>query len=226
MDTVSEWRKMGSTSVEVLCLVLVILSFLSFIVCSATDCWREDAKDPYSSVGLSSRCRGLWSECVYDNMANVWTCDIPISFLSEHAVVLVVTRALVIVNGILSIAVTPVLILGMKCTNIVHWGGDHKTRLCKAAGIMLLLGGVSGGIAVFWYAIDTALKYRTEVILAVPGITYELGYSYWFAASSALFTTIPALLIVCLHCRTMNRRGSTWRNANVCRSPNNAMTYL
>lgn len=140
--------------------------------------------------------------------------------------VLVVTRALVIVNGILSIAATPVLILGMKCTNIVHWGGDRKIWLSKTAGIMLLLGGISGGVAVFWYAIDTAIKYRTEVVLAVPGITYELGYSYWFAAASAGFTSIPALLIICLNCRSKTRAVAKPGSGTVCRSPNNAMTYL
>ncbi|XP_069802721.1 claudin-16-like [Dendropsophus ebraccatus] len=216
----------SSTSLQVLSLLLALLSFISLIVCSATDCWREDAKDPYSSVGLSSRCRGLWSECVYDNMANIWTCDIPISYLSQHAVVLVVTRALVIINGMLSLAATPVLILGMKCTSIVQWGGDYKMRLCKAAGIMLLLGGVSGGVAVFWYAIDTAIKYRTEVILAVPGITYELGYSYWFAAATAGFTSISALLIICINSKTKTRRVAKPCSAGVCRNPDNAMTYL
>ncbi|XP_072012217.1 claudin-16-like [Engystomops pustulosus] len=226
MDTVGEWPTMGSTTVEVLSLVLGLVSFVSFIVCSTTDCWRQDAKDPHSSVGLSLRCRGLWSECIYDNMANMWTCDIPISYLSEHSVVLVATRALVVVNGILSISATPVLILGMKCTNIVHKGGDHKTWFCRAASIMLLLGGISGGVAVFWYAIDTALKYRTEVVLAVPGITYELGYSYWFAAASAGCASIPALVIICLNCRTKTEAVTTTDTENTCRNRIKPMTYL
>ncbi|XP_040271498.1 claudin-16-like [Bufo bufo] len=157
-------------------------------------------------------------------MANIWTCDIPISYLSEHPVVLVVTRALVIVNGILSIAAIPVLVLGMKCTSSVHKEGDHKMWLSRAAGVMLLLGGVSGGVAVFWFAIDTTLKYRTEVVLAVPGITYELGYSYWFAAASAAFTSIPALLIICVNCRTKMRAKPS--GATSCRSPSKAITYL
>ncbi|KAM3922087.1 claudin-16-like [Leptodactylus fuscus] len=217
---------MGSTCVEVLSLVLAILSFVSFIVCSTTDCWRQDAKDPYSSVGLSSRCRGLWSECIYDHMANIWTCDIPISYLSEHSVVLVVTRALVIVNGILCIATTPILILGMKCTNIIRMEGDHKMWFCRAAGIMLFVGGASGGVAIFWYALDTALKYRTEVVLAVPGITYELGYSYCFAAASAGFTSISALLLICSNCTRKTRVVAKPRSGNACRRLNNAMTYL
>ncbi|XP_075696886.1 claudin-16-like [Rhinoderma darwinii] len=159
-------------------------------------------------------------------MANIWTCDIPISYLSDHPVVLVVTRALVIVNGILSIAAIPVLILGMKSTNIIHRGGDHKMLFYRAAGIMLLLGGVSGLVGVFWYAIDTAIKYRMEMVLAVPGITYELGYSYWFAAASAGFTSIPALLIICLNFRNKSRVVANPSSATVYRSHTNAMTYL
>ncbi|XP_075047156.1 claudin-16-like [Mixophyes fleayi] len=217
---------MGSTSVEVLSLVLGILSFVSFIVCSATDCWRVDAKDPYSSVGLSSRCRGLWSECVYDYMANIWTCDIPVSYLGEHPVVVVVTRALVIVNGFLSVAAVPVLILGMKCTRVGSSVDNRKLRFSRAAGIMLLIGGVSGGAAIFWYAIDTALKYRTEVVLTVPGITYELGYSYWLAVISAGCTCVAASLLIYLDCRRIVIVETKPIRPSRCRTHNNAMTYL
>ncbi|KAM5140371.1 claudin-16-like [Mantella aurantiaca] len=217
---------MGSTMVEVISLVLGIVSFLLFIVCSTSDCWRQDAKDPYSSVGLSSRCRGLWSECVYDHMANIWTCDIPISYLNEHPVPLVATRALVIVNGIMAFAASPLLVLGMKCTKIINRGDDNKKNFSRAAGIMLLLGGISGGVALFWYAVDTVLKYRMEVVLTVPGITYELGYSYWFATGCAGCACAAALLILSMNCRGDITVGTKVVNAAHQRANNNAMTYL
>ncbi|XP_072282441.1 claudin-16-like isoform X2 [Pyxicephalus adspersus] len=157
-------------------------------------------------------------------MANIWTCDIPISYLSEHPVALVVTRALVIVNGILTLIATPVLILGMKCTKIIRKKDDVKMNLSRAAGIMLLLGGICGGVALFWYAVDTVLKYQMEVVLTVPGITYELGYSYWFAAGSTGCTCVAALLLLCIN----YRRDITDETASTARrrAHNNAMTYL
>ncbi|KAM4650503.1 claudin-16-like [Discoglossus pictus] len=217
---------MGSTSLEVLSLLLGIISIVSFILCSTTDCWRQDAKDPYSSVGLSSRCRGLWSECVYDNMANIWTCDIPVSYLSEHPVSLVISRALVIGKGIVCIAATPLLIIGMKCTTFVKNTNPHKTEVSKTAGFMLLTGGIAGGIGVFWYAIDTALKYRTEVILAVPGITYELGYSFWFAGASATCAFVSGLLMIILNCGCTAGMKKTNNSTIQYRSRKDATTYL
>ncbi|KAH1175690.1 hypothetical protein KIL84_022215, partial [Mauremys mutica] len=108
---------------------------------SAYDQDQQDAKDPHSSVGLSSRCWGLWSECVFDNMANLWTCDIPISYLNEHS-------------------------------------------------------GLSGAIAVLWYAVDTVQKYRLEVSLGIPGVTYELGYSYWMAAAGTICICVTGILLI------------------------------
>uniref|UniRef100_A0A8C5MSS4 Claudin n=1 Tax=Leptobrachium leishanense TaxID=445787 RepID=A0A8C5MSS4_9ANUR len=217
---------MGNTSVEIFSFVLVILSIVNFILCSATDCWRQDAKDPYSSVGLSARCRGLWSECIYDNMANIWTCDIPISYLNQHPVSLVATRALVIIKGVSSIAATSLLILGMKCTTIIKKEGHHKEQFSKAAMILLLVGGISGAAAVFWFAIDTALKYSAEVSLAVPGITYELGYSYWLAVVASMCAFTSALLLIGVNCKINVRAEEKISNAYQRRHQDNAMTYL
>ncbi|OCT72710.1 claudin-16-like [Xenopus laevis] len=213
---------MGSSSVEILSLILTVSSFVSFILCSTTDCWRQDAKDPLSSVGLSSRCRGLWSECLFDNMAGIWTCDFLVSYLNEHPVALVVSRALVLIEGVLCFAAAPLLILGMGCTTVISNLDHHKQKFFTAAGIILLMAGFSGGTAVFWYAIDTATKYRTEVDLAVPGITYELGYTYWLAAASALCAVTSALLLMYLNCKAGKRSICTIEPG----IHNNAITYL
>ncbi|XP_077312280.1 claudin-16-like [Lithobates pipiens] len=163
---------------------------------------------------------------MYDYMANIWTCDIPISYLSEHPVPMVATRALVIVNGILSLVATPLLVLGMKCTKIISRGDDLKMNLSRAAGLMLLLGGICGGVALFWYAVDTLRKYRMEVALTVPGITYELGYSYWLATGSIGCAFVAAVLLLWMNYRSdITGEAKTARAA--CRSAHNtAMTYL
>ncbi|XP_019350828.2 claudin-16 [Alligator mississippiensis] len=102
---------------------------------------QEDAKDPHSSVGLSSRCRGLWSECVFDIVASLRTCDIPTSYLSKHPAVLVTTRALVIVTGVLCVGAMPSLVIGMRCTHLMRSNAHHKYKFTLAAGTLFLLGG-------------------------------------------------------------------------------------
>ncbi|XP_050787920.1 claudin-16-like [Gopherus flavomarginatus] len=189
-----------AAAVDILEMAVGGLGLLFFALCTGTDCWRQDAKDPYSSVGLSSRCRGLWSECVFDNMANLWTCDIPISYLSEHSAALVITRALVIVTGILCLGAVPCLIAGMKCTKLISDQVHQKYKFSLAAGILFLLGGLSGAIAVLWYAVDTVQKYRLEVSLGIPGVTYELGYSYWMAAAGTICVCVTGILLIVAKC--------------------------
>lgn len=44
---------------------------------------QHGAKDQLTSVGLSSRCRGLWGECVHDSLVGLRTCDVSVSYM-EH----------------------------------------------------------------------------------------------------------------------------------------------
>ncbi|XP_030078035.1 claudin-16-like [Microcaecilia unicolor] len=192
--------RMATTTAEVLGLLLGGICLVFFALASTTDCWREDAKDPFSSVGLSNRCRGLWSECVFDNMANLWTCDIPVSYLSKHPASLVVTRALMVVKGLLCLTAVPVLILGMKCTRFISNESHQKFRCSITAGILFLLGGLAGGVALLFYAVDTVQKYHLEVGLGVPGVTYELGYSYWFSMTGTICAAVAALLLLTVIC--------------------------
>ncbi|XP_019367571.1 PREDICTED: claudin-16-like [Gavialis gangeticus] len=192
---------------DVLGMALGGLGLLFFVLCAGTDCWREDAKDPHSSVGLSSRCRGLWSECVFDNVARLWTCDIPTSYLSQRPAVLVTTRALVIVTSLLCIGAMPSLIVGMRCTHLMRGNVRQKYKFTLAAGTLFLLGGLAGTAAVLWYAVDTVQKYRLEVSFGIPGVTYELGYSYWMAVAGTLCTCAAGILLLVANCpRTQTPR--------------------
>nr|XP_020663668.1 claudin-16-like [Pogona vitticeps] len=185
---------------EVLTLVLGSLSLLLLVLCAGFDCWKQDAKDPLSSVGLSVRCRGLWSECIFDNVADLWTCDIPISYLNEHPAVLVVTRVLVILSGLLSFSAMPAFVAGMSCTKLFPDTHTRKRTFSLAAGTTFLLGGLSGAIAVLWYGIDTVQKYKLEVGFGIPGVTYELGYSYWMAAVGAACAAASGFLLLAAEC--------------------------
>ncbi|XP_015274141.1 PREDICTED: claudin-16-like [Gekko japonicus] len=198
---------------------------LLLVLCAGSDCWRQDAKDPLSSVGLSVRCRGLWSECIFDNVANFWTCDIPISYLSEHPAVLVVTRVLVILSGFLTLAALPPFIAGMKCTNLIRDKVPRKYKFSLAAGSLFLLGGTAGAVAVLWYGIDTVQKYKLEVTFSIPGVTYELGYAYWMAAGGTACACSAGILLIVASCLNAESPGKDQSPRRHC-PPDFKGTYL
>ncbi|XP_078496556.1 claudin-16-like [Lissotriton helveticus] len=206
------------------CNVLLRIAFALFPALSLA---LQDAKDPHSSVGLSSRCRGLWSECVFDNMANLWTCDIPVSYLNDHPVSFVITRAMMVVQSVFCIVALPILIIGMKCTTFVK-KKCHKSRFSISAAILFLLGGLSGGVATFWYAVDTVLKYRLEVGLGVPGVTYELGYSYWMTAAGTICASTSGMILIGMKCNQnkMDRRRKCLVSQKVTVQQNAGLIYL
>ncbi|XP_042199706.1 claudin-16-like [Callorhinchus milii] len=199
---------MGTTFVQVFALFLGLSATVLLILADVTDCWRKDAKDAFSSVGLSYRCRGLWSECVYDITADYWTCDIHTSFLGHLPSDLVITRALVIVANGACVAAALILVCGMKCTRIVGDSGAEKSRLTLCAGAMALIGGMSGGIGVSWYAVETVIKYRFEVGFRIPGITYELAVSFWLAGAGVLCLWLCGTLLATTLCVGLGARGT------------------
>ncbi|XP_054857047.1 claudin-16-like [Eublepharis macularius] len=214
----------SAIATDVLVMVLGILGLLLLILCAGSDCWRQDAKDPLSSVGLSIRCRGLWSECIFDNVANLWTCDIPISYLSEHPAVLVVTRVLVILSGFLTLAAMPLFIAGMKCTKLISDKVPRKYKFSFASGGLFFLGGLAGAIAVLWYGIDTVQKYKLEVTFGIPGVTYELGYAYWMAVGGAACACSTGILLIVASSLDAQSPGKE-KNARRC-LPDSKGTYL
>ncbi|XP_058849431.1 claudin-16-like [Acipenser ruthenus] len=216
---------MWDTLTEILGLVLGLSGIILLILANETDCWRQDAKDQFASVGLSFRCRGLWSECLFDNMANIWTCDIPPSYLGELPVDMVITRALILVMCVVCICAIPMLLCGMGCTRLVSDAGSQKARLTASAGTLFLFGGTSGAVGVLWYAVGTFIKYRREATYAIPGVTYELGYSYWFAVAGVVCVCAVGIMLLSVTCSTRKRmnKGKIHRATLLLTGHNNHM---
>ncbi|XP_067104542.1 claudin-16-like [Osmerus mordax] len=168
-----------------------------------SDCWRRGAKDPLSSVDLSYRCRGLWGECIRDNVAGMWTCDVTLSYLEHQpANILSMRVALVLICGVSAIS-NLLLAPSLMCTRLIS-DSIHKRRLMRASGALLLVGdmlfpsGVCGTAGLLWFAVDTFIRYRQEVAFGIPGITYELGLSYWLGVGgvACILTSATTILTI------------------------------
>ncbi|KAJ8400223.1 hypothetical protein AAFF_G00399170 [Aldrovandia affinis] len=102
---------------------------------------QHDAKDQFSSVGLSFRCRGLWSECLLDNMAHIWTCDIPLSYLGDLPAGIVATRVSIVVTCGVCVLAILMQIFGMQCTKLVSATRGQKDKLIHGSCALFLCGG-------------------------------------------------------------------------------------
>ncbi|XP_020820316.1 claudin-16 [Phascolarctos cinereus] len=175
------------------CLAFFSVGFL--IVATGTDCWMVDADD---SVEVSSRCRGLWWECVTNSFDGIRTCDDYDSILAEHPLKLVATRALMITANILAALGFLSLLLGLHCVKFLPNEPLVKARMCFVAGIFLAMAGVPGIIGSLWYAIDVYVE-RTSLILhdIFVGLQYKFGWSCWLGMAGALGCLLAGAVLTC-----------------------------
>ncbi|XP_056398286.1 claudin-16-like [Hyla sarda] len=155
----------------------------STIAALLTDCWQINSK---GSVMLSTRCRGLWRECVWDRFVKIWTCDAFSSYLNPHPATIVLTRALIIVSSIISVFAFVFLILGLK--NFI-WCRDPSANLqcLRLASGLYFLVGMSSSAAIIRYCIYVYHVHQYEVSLKIPGFpSFEYGYSLWMAVGGNL----------------------------------------
>ncbi|XP_069473552.1 claudin-16 isoform X1 [Ambystoma mexicanum] len=201
-----------------------LVSALFLIVATWTDCWMENADD---SLEVSTKCRGLWWECVTNAFDGIRTCDEYDSILAEHPceaagssgplkvdcglkhikrssevlqfkVKLVVTRGLMITADILAGFGFIILLLGLDCVKFLKDEPTIKLRICFVAGITLLIGGIPGIIGSVWYAIDVYVERSSLVFHNVfLGIQYKFGWSCWLGMVGSMGCFLGGAVLTC-----------------------------
>ncbi|XP_049631984.1 claudin-16 [Suncus etruscus] len=174
--------------------IIALFSTGFLVVATWTDCWMENADD---SLEVSTKCRGLWWECVTNAFDGIRTCDEYDSILAEHPLKLVVTRALMITADILAGFGFVTLLLGLNCVKFLP---DEyiKIRICFVAGTTLLIAGAPGIIGSVWYAADVYVE-RSSLVLhnIFLGIQYKFGWSCWLGMSGSLGCFLAGTLLTC-----------------------------
>ncbi|CAH2247961.1 claudin-16 [Pelobates cultripes] len=175
------------------------VAFLSagfLIVATWTDCWMENADD---SLEVSTKCRGLWWECVTNVFDGIRTCDEYDSIYAEHSVKLVATRTLMILADILAGFGFIILLLGLDCVTLLTNDSSIKLKICFVSGITMVIGGVPGIIGSVWYALDVYVE-RTNLLYSVfLGIQYKFGWSCWLGMAGSLGGFVCGGVLICCH---------------------------
>ncbi|XP_068098257.1 claudin-16-like [Hyperolius riggenbachi] len=154
----------------------------------------KSAINSKGSVMLSTRCKGLWRECVWDRFVKIWTCDVFSSYLNPHPATIVLTRTLIITSSILSVSGFLLLICAVKNINCCQ--DANSKRLClRLSFAMYVLTGMSSSAAIIRYCIYVYHLHQYEVSLKIPGFpSYEYGYSLWMAIGGDLTGIATAII--------------------------------
>ncbi|XP_005897734.3 claudin-16 [Bos mutus] len=165
------------------------------VVATWTDCWMVNADD---SLEVSTKCRGLWWECVTNAFDGIRTCDEYDSILAEHSLKLVVTRALMITADILAGFGFITLLLGLDCVKFLPDEPYIKVRISFVAGTTLLIAGAPGIIGSVWYAVDVYVE-RSSLVLhnIFLGIQYKFGWSCWLGMAGSLGCFLAGAILTC-----------------------------
>lgn len=165
------------------------------VVATWTDCWMVNADD---SLEVSTKCRGLWWECVTNVFDGIRTCDEYDSIYAEHPLKLVVTRALMITADILAGIGFITLLLGLNCVKFLPDEPYIKVRICYVAGTTLLIAGAPGIIGSVWYAVDVYVE-RSSLVLhnIFLGIQYKFGWSCWLGMAGSLGCFLAGTVLTC-----------------------------
>ncbi|XP_065431206.1 claudin-16-like [Chrysemys picta bellii] len=173
---------MGS-AVTIFSILCGAFAMASTITSLCTDCWQINSK---GSVVLSTRCRGLWRECVWDKFVKIWTCDVFSSYLNPHPAAVILTRTLLITSSIASAGAFLCLLLGFKYFSCCQEPLAKQQWLCLAAGLFFLVG-ISTSVGVIRYCVYVYSLHQYEVSLKIPGFpSFEYGYSLWMAVGGSL----------------------------------------
>ncbi|NXE77635.1 CLD16 protein, partial [Cochlearius cochlearius] len=179
-----------------------------FLIASTwTDCWMVNADD---SLEVSTKCRGLWWECVTNVFDGIQTCDEYDSIFAEHPVKLVLTRAMMITADILAGFGFLFLVLGLDCVKFLPDEPLIKLRICLVSGVTLLIAGLPGITGSVWYAVDVYVERSSLVFHNVfLGIQYKFGWSCWLGMAGSLGCFLSGALLTC--CMYLFRETSSGR---------------
>ncbi|XP_075056688.1 claudin-16 isoform X1 [Mixophyes fleayi] len=149
---------------------------------------------------VSTKCRGLWWECITNVFDGITTCDEYDSLYAEHPLKLVATRGFMITADILAAFGFIFLLLGLDCVTLLTDESHIKLKICYVAGITLIVGGVPGIIGSLWYAIDVYVERSSLVMNNVfLGIQYKFGWSCWLGMVGSLGCFLSGALLISCH---------------------------
>ncbi|KAM6155861.1 claudin-15 [Rhynchocyon petersi] len=214
-----------SMAVESLGFFIAALGLLMLGVSLQHSSWRVSTVHG-NVITTSTIFENLWHSCATDSLGvyNCW--EFP-SMLALSGYIQA-CRALMITAILLGFLGFFLGIMGLRCTNLGRIETSRKAKLAATAGVLHILTGICGMVAISWYAFNITRDFFDPLY---PGTKYELGPALYLGWSASLLSILGGICLFsnCCCSPEKNPTASTWlayKASNPVKKPLGLSTHL
>ncbi|KAG7238921.1 hypothetical protein INR49_030468 [Caranx melampygus] len=214
-----QWRRMGSSAVQITCVAIGVLGLIGAIVCCVVPRWKVSSFIGSNIVIAQSTQEGLWMSCVTQSTGQQ-QCKRFESVLQLSSE-MQAARAMTIISGLLSGLSLLVLFCGADFTTCIQ-NEDAKPKISLAAGVGLVLSGLLLIIPVSWSAHKTVRDFNNPLVPQSQRM--ELGACIFIGWAASVLLLLAGGLLCCFSRRQSGGSGGTAKYySNGASAPNKTM---
>ncbi|XP_038393871.1 claudin-15 isoform X2 [Canis lupus baileyi] len=184
-----------SVAVETFGFFMAALGLLMLGVTLPNSYWRVSTVHG-SVITTNTIFENLWFSCATDSLG-VYSCREFPSLLALSGY-LQACRALMITAIFLGFLGLFLGMVGLRCINIGGMELSRKAKLAATAGVLHILAGFCGMVAISWYAFNITREFFDPLY---PGTKYELGPALYLGWSASLLAILGGVCLGSGCCR-------------------------
>ncbi|KAM9207978.1 claudin-7-like [Leptosomus discolor] len=162
-------------------------------VATALPQWETNSLAGATIITAVATSQGLWAACASQSTGQL-QCK-GFDSLLALPVYLQVTRALMVLSGVLGPLAMGLAVLGMKCTRCGEDNPRRKAGMAAAGGGLFLLSGLLGLIGSSWYGHHIITNFY-DVTVPVNA-KYELGPAIFLGWAGAALALLGGAMLAC-----------------------------
>ncbi|XP_069655772.1 claudin-7 [Haliaeetus albicilla] len=184
---------MAHGGLQVLGLVLSLAGWGALVAAAVLPQWQMSSFAGDTIITAVVTYQGLWMSCASQSTGQL-QCKSYDSILALPGYIQV-TRALMVVAGVLGPLAMGVAVMGMKCTRC---GGDdprRKAGMAAAGGGLFLLSGLAGLIACSWYGHRIVTNFYDPTVPV--NYKFEFGTAIFMGWGGAALALLGGAMLAC-----------------------------
>ncbi|KAM9257774.1 claudin-7 [Morus bassanus] len=184
---------MVHAGLQVLGLVLALAGWGALVAAAVLPQWQVSSFAGDSIITAVATYRGLWMACASQSTGQL-QCKTFDSIFTVPGYVQV-TRALMVVSGVLGFLAMWVAVVGMKCTRCGEDNPRCKAGIAVAGGTIFLLSALAGLVACSWYGHRVVINFYDPTIPV--NAKYEFGAAIFLGWAGAALALLGGAMLTC-----------------------------